>query len=309
MLKRKIYAVSLTLFGEGDGSGGVAAQAGTAEQDAAAKNNTSGEVVLYGKQPEQAEGENKTEKKQDAAADNVKTDRKAEFEKLIKGEYKDLYDKNIQNIINQRFKQTKQTEEALRGYDALSEMLAQRYGINSKNPADIIKAIEADNGYWEMEAEKEGISVEQLKKIRTLERENRAFYQAQQAQQAQERANQMYELWEKQSEDLKSIYPDFDLAEECENRQFLELLQYNVDMKTAYEVAHHDEIVEKAALMATRASAEKTAQNIVARGTRPAENGLSGQAGVVVKSDVNKLTGDDINDILKRVSRGERIIF
>ena len=308
MLKRKIYAVSLALFGEGDGSGGVAAQAGTAEQDAAAKNDTSGEVV-YGKQPEQAEGENKTEKKQDAAADTVKTDRKAEFEKLIKGEYKDLYDKNIQNIINQRFKQTKQTEEALRGYDALSEMLAQRYGINSKNPADIIKAIEADNGYWEMEAEKEGISVEQLKKIRTLERENRAFYQAQQAQQAQERANQMYELWEKQSEDLKSIYPDFDLAEECENRQFLELLQYNVDMKTAYEVAHHDEIVEKAALKSAKASAEKTAQNIVARGTRPSENGLSGQAGVVVKSDVNKLTGDDINDILKRVSRGERIIF
>lgn len=308
MLKRKIYTVNLAIFGEGDGSGGAAAQAITSEQDAAAKNNTSGEVV-YGKQPEQTEGENKTEKKQDAAADTVKTDRKAEFEKLIKGEYKDLYDKNIQNIINQRFKQTKQTEEALRGYDALSEMLAQRYGINSKNPADIIKAIEADNGYWEMEAEKEGISVEQLKKIRTLERENRAFYQAQQAHQAQERANQMYELWEKQSEDLKSIYPDFDLAEECENRQFLELLQYNVDMKTAYEVAHHDEIVEKAALRSAKASAEKTAQNIVARGTRPSENGLSGQAGVVVKSDVNKLTGDDINDILKRVSRGERIIF
>ena len=308
MLKRKLYAVNLGLFGEGDGSGGTA-QTGAEGQDAAVKDNNSGDVVLYGKQPTEVKAENKTEKKQDAAADNGKADRKAEFEKLIKGEYKEDYDKSVQQIIKQRFKQTKQTEEALKGYEALSDMLAQRYGIETRNPAELIKAIENDDGYWESEAEREGISVSQLKRMRALERQNSAFEEARRAQQAQEQANQTYARWTQQAEQLKTVYPDFDLAAESQNRQFVELLQYNVDMKTAYEVAHHDEIVQRAAAQSAKAAAEKTTQSIAARGTRPAENGLSGQAGVVVKSDVNKLTGDDINEILKRVARGEKITF
>ena len=114
----------------------------------------------------------------------------------------------------------------------------------------------------------------------------------------------------KQSEQVKAIYPSFDFETEVQNPQFVSLIKApGVDVRTAYEVIHRDEVIGGAMQHTAQAVAQKMANNIAARGTRPQEIGVGSQSGVTSKPDVNSLGKQDIQKILKRVARGERIEF
>jgi len=54
---------------------------------------------------------------------------------------------------------------------------------------------------------------------------------------------------------------------------------------------------------------QKVANSVRAGQRRPAEAAMGGNGGVVHKSDVSKLTKADIEEINRRVARGERITF
>mgnify|MGYP000640554912 CR=1 FL=1 len=110
-----------------------------------------------------------------------------------------------------------------------------------------------------------------------------------------------------QADALKEIYPDFSFDEEVENKDFLQLLQNGIDVRTAYEVAHHDEIMRGAMQMASAKTAERVTDGIRAKGLRPPENVSSKP--VEQKIDISKLTAKDIDELSKRAARGEKITF
>ena len=312
---RKLTLIPLfdiQLFGEGAGAGGGtgAGDAGGAPagQNAALAQPQSGvnsrnplADVKYGIQEEAspAAGE-KT-----IAAE----DRAAKFEELIKGEYKDLYDQRVQDTIRRRLKGS---EETVNRYNALSpvlEMLGQKYGVDASDAEALAAAIEDDDSYYEDEALERGLTVEQVKEIRKMERENAALKAEREAQKNQQLADQTYAAWMEQAEQLKGIYPSFDLASELDNEQFRNLLRSNVDMRTAYEVIHKDEIIPMAMAFTAQKVTEKVANSVRAGQKRPSEGAMSGSATAVIKSDVSQLTKKDRDEIDRRVARGERIKF
>ena len=81
-----------------------------------------------------------------------------------------------------------------------------------------------------------------------------------------------------------------------------------VDVKTAYEVVHKDELLTGAIRYAVQSAQKKTVDNIRARGMRPPENGASGNgSATVVKSNPNNWTKEDFNEVIRRVQHGEKI--
>ena len=91
---------------------------------------------------------------------------------------------------------------------------------------------------------------------------------------------------------------------------FLQLLQNGIDVRTAYEVAHHEEIMRGAMQMASAKTAERVTDGIRAKGLRPAENGTNTSSKPVEqKIDISKLTAKDIDELSKRAARGEKITF
>ena len=94
-----------------------------------------------------------------------------------------------------------------------------------------------------------------------------------------------------------------------QNPQFVQLLRSNVDVRTAYEVVHKDDIIHGAMQFTAQKTAQKLADSIIANGARPAENGNSSQGATVVKSDVSQLSKADREEIIRRVRRGEKISF
>jgi hypothetical protein len=322
--KRLYTFLNLRLFdGEGTGAGGAAPNGGDGAYGASsAKDKASGgsaPKVLYGRQRE-AEPPSTSEIPKTKEPDvSVTTDaeeaRRAEFERLIKGDYKDLFDERVQRNINARFKEMDGYKSKAAQADALSpvlDLLASKYGVDGKNVDAIVKAIEEDDGYYEEEAADKGLSVEQLKYVKRMERENAELRRAAQERERQQLADQQYSQWLQQGDECKRVYPGFDFKTEVTNpetgNRFFGLIQNGVDVKTAYEVLHKDDIIGGAMQYTAQAVQQKTVNDIRARGMRPAENGGGGNSpAVIVKNDPKTFTKKDREEIARRALRGERI--
>jgi hypothetical protein len=302
-----IPMLSLQLFAEGGaGDGGTAQGQGVTAE--AASQQTKGVKnpladVKYGIQEgaaPAAEVQQTTE---------VQTDPEAEFEKLIKGQYKAQYDARMQDTIQKRLKGTKETVDKYNALRPVLETLAKKHGVDASDTEALQKAIEADDYYFEEEALEKGITVQQLKQIRSMERENADLKRQMQEQQTRDNAEKLYAGWMNQAEEAKKVYPSFDLRAEMNNPKFVDLLRSNIDVRTAYEVLHKDEIIPAAMQFTAKTVESKIAKKIAANGARPAENGMSSGSAAVVKSDVSQLSRADREEIRKRVARGEKIRF
>ena len=237
------------------------------------------------------------------------TDKEAEFEKLIKGEYRQQFDKRIKDNLKRRFKESSLLKEKAAQTDEIINMLKVKYGINHDNMDDIVLAIKNDDGLLRAEAQEKGIEPDTLKRIRELEFENESM-KNQIARGLEERKIQStVGLWIQDAKELTKDFPDFDLQKETQNPSFAKMLRSGVDLKTAYYATHHHEIVKNMVENATREASLKVTDSIRARGVRPTENGMSGQSTAIIKTDVSKLTPRERADIAKRVREGEQISF
>ena len=310
-IKFNIPMLNLQLFAEGasagtGGDGGTAqgqgVTAGAASQQQKGAKNPLADVK-YGIQEEPApaaEVQPTTE---------PQADPEAEFEKLIKGQYKAQYDARMQDTIQKRLKGTKETADKYNELVPVLELMGKKYGVDATDIKALSKAIEEDDSFFEEAALSRGLTVKQYKEMVAIERENAALKQQMQAQQSQENANKLYASWMTQAEEAKKVYPTFDLRAEMQNQKFVDLLRSNIDVRTAYEVLHKDEIIPAAMQFTAKTVESKIAKKIAAQGARPAENGMSSGSAAVVKSDVSQLSRADRDEIRRRVARGEKIRF
>lgn len=302
--------LNLQMFAEGGEGGGAAA--GAAGESSAQAGNAKNPLanVVYGKQSTgDDQGNAQTETRVTASTADA---RKAAFEELINGEYKAEFGDRVQQLINKRFKETKQQEERLTAMQPLLDALGSKYGVDVSDLDKLMTAIEEDDSFYQDEADREGVTVQQLKQMRKLERENAQFKAAREQQQRHERAEQVYAKWEQESQAVKQLYGNFDLQAECQHpqtgRDFVRLLQNGVDVRTAYEVIHKDELISGAIGYAVQSAQKRTMDNIRARGMRPQENGAGGSiATQIVKSDPSKWTKADRAEVARRVMRGEKV--
>ena len=305
--------------GEGEGSG---AQGEVKASPVSTRRGKSGEYrnVLFGKQGTaqagaQAEGQN--EQSSDAGrkegdvittSDTREAKRKA-YRELMNGEYKDIYTEDTQRIIDRRFHEVKGLEEQVGKYQPVIDLLMQRYQIGDGDMAKLSQAIENDDVYWSEAAEEAGMSVEQFKQFQKLQRENEALLRQQRQQENSQRAQQQLQQWYGEAEQLKGLYPSFDLNAEVKNPQFLSMLRAGVPVQHAYEVIHMEQIKAGVAAMQAKATEKQVVDGIRAKGARPQENGTTAQSAFTVKDDVSKLSRKDRAEIARRAARGEHIEF
>lgn len=308
-----IPMLSLQVFAEGGagaaGDGGAAQGQGVTAAAAlpqmkGAKSNPLANVK-YGIQEESA-----------PAAEVQKTaenppDLNAEFEKLIKGQYKEAYDARMQDTIRSRLKgkdaQITELTDKQNALNPILDVLYKKHGVDAGDVDGLLKAIEADDSYFEAEALEKNMSVKQLKEVRKMEQENAQLRQQMQEQQTKQNADKLYARWMTEADDAKKVYPGFDLATEMQNQKFLDLLKSNIDVRTAYEVLHKDEIIPAAMQFTAKTVESKLAKKIAAGGQRPAENGMGSGSPAIVKSDPSQWTRADRDEIRRRVARGEKI--
>lgn len=286
MVTKFIPFLNLQLFAEGTGGDGT----GVSATDAASQEGVAAV---------------------DATPQETTEDRNAKYEAFLK-EYKDLDDARVQSLMRDRLKKTNEEhakkESEYKKTAPVLELLSRKYGVDASDIDALTKAMNDDDTYFEQEAMEKGISVEQLKEFRKMEKENAELRQMRDEQERKANADRIYATWVKQAESTKQVYPDFNLEQEViSNSQFVDLLRNNIDVRTAYEVTHKDDIIAGAMQFAAKEAEAKLTKSIAANGSRPNENGISSRGASQVKSDVSKLTKADREEIARRVARGEKI--
>lgn len=304
--------------GEGgqQGNAGASAKAEAKKPGSSRREKTGAyDNVVFGRQEDApaavdtaspaAEGKAQAESR--TTSDTLEARRQAYRDFVDNPENKDIHTEEIQRIINRRFKETKGMEQSLAAQKPIMELLMQRYGIADGDMGKLQNAIEEDSSYWEEAAEQAGLTVEQYKAMQKLERENAELKRMRQRQVGEQMAQQKLAQWTREADQVKALYPSFDLRTELADRDFQGLLKSGVSVQQAYELKHMEEIKAATAKAAAQTAGEQMTARIKSKASRPMENGMSSQSAAIVKSDVHNLSRADRAEAARRAIKGERI--
>lgn len=303
-----IFKLNLKMFdGAGGASSGTGDGTGTATSgvnegtSSGANNGKDLSKVVYGKQPAVAEN----------TSSDTQDDAQSRYNEYRNGEGKDFINKEIENAVKRRFKDHSELKKSNGKMQSVMNAVAMKYGIDPTDTDGILKAVAEDESYYETAADEAGMSVEQYKKMKQLEAENAQLQAIRQEEDRRKEFDAKYAEWSMQADFARNEYPNLDLNTEMQNKDFFGLLTRGIDVKTAYQVIHQDEIVQSAISTATQRTAQavqqQTVNNIRSKGLRPDESAGSSQAGFTFKADPHKWTKADREEIAKRVARGEKI--
>lgn len=241
----------------------------------------------------------------------------AEFDALVKGEFKDTYTRRTQSIIDKRFAETRKMEGRLKELDPILDVISARYpDIDATDSKALLKALKEDRGYYERAAAENGFGddVDRYMEFENLRAENIAFKRASEEAQKTSNADQIYSKWVEQGEVCKAQFPTFELARECDpnnptSERFLHLLTSGIDVTQAYKLVHMDEIISGSMAYTAQEVEKQTVNRIKNRAARPPEAGSTGAPGRVANSDPSTWDDKFFDDIHRRLANGERVVL
>lgn len=202
------------------------------------------------------------------------------------------YNREMQSIVQSRVRGARAAEETLGKLAPALELLARQHNLDPSNIDydALAKAISDDESFYEDRALQMGVSLETAKKIdqeeRDTARKQRQEEQTLQQQKVDARFNQIFQ----QSEEMKKVFPNFDLRKEMENPAFARLMAPDMPftVEQAYYAVHHKELQTAGMQVAAQKTAQKISNDIASGSRRPSENGITGQAPSVTTFDYSK---------------------
>lgn len=257
------------------------------------------------------------EARKDTEAPKSKEERRRAYDEFIKGEGKEFYAEDTQQIISKRHKDFKVMEEKMSKLQPFMDALGDKYNLASDDLDGLMKAIQSDRDFFAEAAAEAGMdNTETYREFREAQRKSKAFENAQKARAEAEEAarkqsfvQQKLQAWHTEADALKAKYPSFSFEADSANPQFMSMLRAGVSVEAAYRAMHHDEIVAGQVANAKSLTEKSVVDNIRAKGARPVENGISNSSTFTYKSDVSKLSRFDRAEIARRAARGENIEF
>lgn len=309
MLKLK-HRLNLQAFAEGlDSAGDMGGTDGSTDTTGLA-NQSDADDDLFGYEDEEPQTASTVSPDDGGVADG--DDYQAFREK-----YKDRIGEEIQGAIQRRFKNQQSYEDS---YNNLIEGLAPlflRYGLDGSDIDGLKDALNKDDSLLEDMAYNEGLTTDAIRE-RIRDRQENARLQkeldrlrgAEIEKQASRDAYNQYNEWLREANELKQLYPNFDLEKELESDEFRnDLINSGKSLRKVYESAHLQEIIEGAIQTTAMKAREAVTNNIRSRGMRPTENGTRMGSAVKVKKDVNELTDKDIDKCIAEARAGKIVRF
>ncbi|MBQ6698694.1 MAG: hypothetical protein IJN09_06585 [Oscillospiraceae bacterium] len=314
MLKFEMPEISLKLF-DGAGTGEAAGTqpisgSGQPNGDRAGDAALSSGKAETGGAPGEGTGEEEaSDAGKQTAEKKTRNERRAEFRRLVEGEYKDIYESEFQRAFNRSHRSARENEERLAEISPVLETLFSRYNIEGSDVTALKAALDNDRSWLESAAEDAGMSTEQYREILKLRSDSRRLAEIDAERERQSAVREQLEAWNRAAEEVRGQYPEFDIETMADNREFMSMLRAGVPMKHAYEVLNLSDIRAQAAREAAERAEKNVVEGIRAKGARPRENGTSSQNGIKTKTDMSKLSLEEIMKINERAKNGEVITF
>lgn len=267
---------------------------------------------------EAAENQNEAEGKDGEEKGEGKTkspeERRKAFGELLRGEYADLTEELMQNAVTEATRRL-EASPAMKG---LMQALQEKYGTDANDLVALTEAVRngavKDDAYYEKLAMEKGVSTRTARELDKLESQNRHLTEQQQMIQQMERQRvqqaRIAELqagWDREAEQLKAQYPDFNMAEVLANPEVEKMMRSGVSMTNAYRSAYFDHILKQQQAATARQVEQGVVNRMQQRNARPGENGTRPGGAVQTKIDVSHMSRKEMEEMEKRVMRGEVI--
>lgn len=267
---------------------------------------------------EAAENQNEAEGKDGEEKGEGKTkspeERRKAFGELLCGEYADLTEELMQNAVTEATRRL-EASPAMKG---LMQALQEKYGTDANDLVALTEAVRngavKDDAYYEKLAMEKGVSTRTARELDKLESQNKHLTEQQQMIQQMERQRvqqaRIAELqagWDREAEQLKAQYPDFNMAEVLANPEVEKMMRSGVSMTNAYRSAYFDHILKQQQAATARQVEQGVVNRMQQRNARPGENGTRPGGAVQTKIDVSHMSRKEMEEMEKRVMRGEVI--
>lgn len=267
---------------------------------------------------EAAENQNEAEGKDGEEKGEGKTkspeERRKAFGELLRGEYADLTEELMQNAVTEATRRL-EASPAMKG---LMQALQEKYGTDANDLVALTEAVRngavKDDAYYEKLAMEKGVSTRTARELDKLESQNKHLTEQQQMIQQMERQRvqqaRIAELqagWDREAEQLKAQYPDFNMAEVLANPEVEKMMRSGVSMTSAYRSAYFDHILKQQQAATARQVEQGVVNRMQQRNARPGENGTRPGSAVQTKIDVSHMSRKEMEEMERRAMRGEVI--
>lgn len=267
---------------------------------------------------EAAENQNEAEGKDGEEKGEGKTkspeERRKAFGELLRGEYADLTEELMQNAVTEATRRL-EASPAMKG---LMQALQEKYGTDANDLVALTEAVRngavKDDAYYEKLAMEKGVSTKTARELDKLESQNKQLTEQQQLirqmerqREQQARIAELQAGWDREAEQLKAQYPDFNMTEVLANPEVEKMMRSGVSMTNAYRSAYFDHILKQQQAATARQVEQGVVNRMQQRNARPGENGTRPGGAVQTKIDVSHMSRKEMEEMEKRVMRGEVI--
>lgn len=239
---------------------------------------------------------------------------KKAFRELMQGEYKAESEELMQQAV-ERAAQLLENSPQMRG---LLDALHEAYGVEDMEA--LTEAVKngrvKDEAYFEKLAMEKGISVATARQMDKLESENKRLTAAEkfaedQRKEAMRRAEieRIHEQWDREAEQLKAQYPEFNKEEMLANPEVARLMQLGLTMTEAYRAAYFDQLMAQNESRTAKQVEDGVTERIRQRSARPGENGTRPGGAAQTHTDVNALTRKEREQLERAALRGQVVTF
>lgn len=243
---------------------------------------------------------------QSAPAEKTIEDRWAEAKK---GEFAELYGRDVQNAIQDRFRNQADSSKALEALEPMLKVLRDQHGVSTNE--ELSSRILDDDSLYEEEADRLGMTIEGYKSFKKMEQENERMKQQEQENIQQQLFRNHITKLAQQAEEFKKQLPSFDLMNELKtNERFRRLTspEVGLSVEDAYFAIHRTEMMPQAMAIGMERAKVQMGQTLQAQRRRPAEGAMKTQ-GQPQAADFNldprSLSRSERNKVYELIHKGK----
>lgn len=247
-----------------------------------------------------------------------------EFERMIKGKYKEQFGKKMNSSFSDRFSKAKNQIDALTNQlnegNEILNIIANKYNVDGKDTKTLLKAVKEDSSYFSEKALDSGMTAEELQE---------KYFSDKEANETKEELNRLKQERAMAQLDtrLKNLagktretYPQFDLQEEMNNPAFTAALDFIANRNTeknkatgrndevfdttfAYEMAHADELRQQMVNRTAKAAMSAATKHMQANSNRISEN-VNQRSSRNVGKSVRDMSDSEFDTLVENIKNG-----
>lgn len=249
-----------------------------------------------------------------------------EFEKLIKGKFKNVYQNRAQSLFKDRMstknKQISDMQKKENTGNQIFALIANKYNVQPDDLDGLLKAVSEDKDLFAEKALAAGVTTEEARNDFFKQQKTNAQEEELETLRREKAARELDTHLRSIAAETMKEFPNFNLEEEFQNSSFRTALDFIAqqkneqnektgrndeiyDLTTAYKMAHFNELQKDLVKRSSSAAISAAAQSIQSGARRPTENAVKKSGTTTQRKNVDEMSDAEFEAFYEKVRRGE----